>query len=574
MLSHLGNAPRVVRDPAGHPGTHRRKMINVGQIAVLGLGVALLSAQQQEPIFRAATRLVEVTVTVLDKKGNGVTGLGPADFVVLDEGKPRPVALFHFDGGRAAPGAGVPATPPPPGVFTNRPTVTDAAPRNVTALLLDNINTTPLQGVKARALAMRYLATLAPQAVTALYLMENGLYVLHDFTDDAAALRAKVEQARLGSSTAWERDDRLVAEWFNRYFLAGGDMPNLFAQFVMRIDAIADAAIRGKRAERSLAVIEALGTHLAGIPGRKNLVWIGGGFSMGSMTATREGKFTELLETFEGEVRQVSRRLAQQGIALYIVDSHDVETSSDTKADTRLGTGARTNFELLMETRATSTDPRAAMQTMASITGGRYFYSSDATRDAARVVSDLQGSYTLGFYAPENLDDTWHKLKVQVKRSGVSVRHREGYLADSHLTQPLKWTDETWRTVFSNPLASPAIALTADCRRTASGEVALTLRADTDTLQFLPDGENLKANLVILIGDRTPEGLGRASRSALAITVLAAQGEAARPPATYDVTWTPAADATILRVIVQDVNSGRYGSLDVPLNKVPRDRPD
>ncbi len=89
----------------------------------------------------------------------------------------------------------------------------------------------------------------------------------------------------------------------------------------------------------------------------------------------------------------------------------------------------------------------------------------------------------------------------------------------------------------------------------------------------MPDGENLKANLEILIGDRTPEGPGRASRSSLAITVPAARVEAARQPATYHVTWKAAPDATILRVIVQDANSGRYGSLDVPLNKVPRDRP-
>jgi hypothetical protein len=339
-------------------------------------------------------------------------------------------------------------------------------------------------------------------------------------------------------------------------------------------DAIVDAARRAQRTERSLAMIEALGTHLAGIPGRKNLVWIGGGFSMGSITATSDGKFAELLETFEGQVRQVSRRLAQQGIVLYVVDSHDLETPTDTRSDSRLGTGARTNFELLMDTRATSTDPRAAMQTMASITGGRYFYSSDATRDADQVVSDLQGSYTLGFYMPENLDDKWHKLKVQVKRSGLSVRHREGYLADSQMAQPLKWTDEMWRTAFSNPLGSPAIALTAVCKTAASGELAVTVRADTDTLQFLPDGENLKANLVIVIGDRTAEGFARASRSAATITVPAAASDAARRQATrYDVTWKPAADATTLRVIVQDVNSGRYGSVDVPLTKVPPDRP-
>jgi VWFA-related protein len=554
-------------------------MFGVGQLALLGLGVALLGAQQPAPLFRAATRLVEVTVTVVDKKGNAVTGLEASDFVVLDQGKPRPVELFRFDGRRTAAGA---AAPLPPGTFTNRPALTDDAPRNVTALVLDNINTTPLQGVTARAQMLRYLTTLAPQTITAVYAMAEKLYVLHDFTDDAAALRAKVEKARLSMPTAHEVDDEqsiVAAETFLKMF---SDDPSTqgvmksFAAYGLRADAIADAQLRRDRVQRSLAQMEALGMHLAGIPGRKSLVWIGGGFPMAAVTASLSQRTPELLETFEDEVRQVSRRLAQQGVVLYIVDAHRVETPSDTRAQSvqPVPQRGRGNFELLMDTAAMSSDTKSAMQTMASITGGRYFYPEDPTSGVEKVAADMQSSYTLGFYASEKPDDRWHKLKVQVKRSGLNVRHREGYLADSHVAQPAKWTDDTWRSVLSNPLGSPAIPLTAACKRTPSGELAVTVSADTAALQFLPDGESLKATLEILIGDRTAEGPGRSNRSEVTSTVPAAQWEAARQqPTRYDGTWKPALDATGLRVIVHDVNSGRYGSLDVPLGKVPRDRP-
>jgi VWFA-related protein len=554
------------------------KMISVAQVAVLGLGVALLSAQQQTPTFHTATQLVEVTVTVVDKKGNPVAGLGPADFVVLDEGKPQPVAVFHFDGGRGTAPARAAETAPPSGTFTNRPALTDNAPRNVTALVLDNINTTPEQGVTARAQAMRYLRTLAPQTVTALYLLGEHVYVLHDFTDDAAALREQLEKADLPPPTGWEMDERqavVEAEALLKVFDNDEAIKDLLST-ALRADAIANAAIRRDRMERSLGQIEALGAHLAGIPGRKSLVWIGGGFSMAAVVPSLSQRTPELLETSEEEVRQVSRRLAQQGIVLYIVDAHYLELPSDSRPATRVQVPqrGRGNFELFMDTASMSIDTQSAMQTMASITGGRYFYPNDVTSGVDKVLSDLQGSYTLGFYTSEKPDDKWHKLKVQVKRSGLSVRYREGYLADSHAAQPVAWTEETRRTALSNPLGSSAIPLTATCKKTPYDDLSVTLLVDTGALQFLPDGENLKADLEILIGDRTAEGLTRTSRSAVTSTVPAAQLEAARQePTSIDMIWKPADDATALRVIVHDVNSGRYGSLDVPLSKVPERSP-
>jgi VWFA-related protein len=559
--------------------TKSGKIISTGPLVVFAVGVALLSAQPQQPLFRSATELVEVTVTVVDQRGNAATGLEPADFVVLDNGKPRPVAVFHFDGGRAAPAAsGAPASTLPAGTFTNRPALTDDTPRNVTALVLDNINTTPLQSVRARAQAARYLRTLAPQTVTAVYLLGEHLYVLHDFTDDAAALRKRLESVNLPSATGWEMDERqavVEAEGLLKVFDNDPIIKDLLNN-ALRADAIADAAVRRDRMERSLAQIEALGAHLAGIPGRKSVVWIGGGFSMMAVTASQSYRTPELLEVSEDQVRQVSRRLAQQGVVLYIVDAHYLEAPSDTRAQSRqtVPQRGRGNFELLMDTAAMSTDTKSAMQTMASITGGRYFYPNDVTSGVDKVVADWQGSYTLGFYLSEKPDDRWHKLTVHVKRAGLTVRHREGYLADSHAAQPGPWTETMWRTAFSNPLGSAAIPLTAECTRTPAGQVTITVSVDTPALQFLPDGDTLKANLEILISDNAADGWPRAGRFALTRRVPAAQGAVARQqPTRYDSRWKPAGDATALRVIVHDVNSGRYGSLDVPLKKVPLDHP-
>ncbi len=450
----------------------------------------------------------------------------------------------------------------------------------------DHINTPPRLAVYARAHMMRYLSALAPRTATAVYLLADQLYVLHDFSDDAEGLRARVEKAKLPASTARETDDSRAIIESEKFLEMFGDKEKQnvetmkrFASDALRTSAMADAIERRDRMQRSLAQIEALGLHMTGIPGRKTLIWIGSGISMASVTATvvllSTVKSTpELLESYEEDVRKVSRRLAQLGIVLYIVDANRVEAPAETRAQSPrpLPQSGRGNFELFTDTATVSSDTKSAMQAIASITGGRYFYPGDRAA-VDKVVADLQSSYALGFYANEP-DGKWHKLKVQVRRPGLRVRHREGYLAESRAPQPAAWTEERWRAALSNPVASSALPLIVTGRRTASGDVAVSVLATTTTLQFVPDGENLNATLEILIGDRTAEGPGRSTRSAMTATIPVAQWEGARlQPTRYEATWKPAADATTLRVIVHDVNSGRYGSLDVPLSKVLWDGP-
>ncbi len=46
--------------------------------------------------------------------------------------------------------------------------------------------------------------------------------------------------------------------------------------------------------------------------------------------------------------------------------------------------------------------------------------------------------------------------------------------------------------------------------------------------------------------------------------------EARKQGIRYQRQWKPAPNATSLRVIVHDVRGGQYGSLEVPLNKLPQ----
>jgi VWFA-related protein len=71
-----------------------------------------------------------------------------------------------------------------------------------------------------------------------------------------------------------------------------------------------------------------------------------------------------------------------------------------------------------------------ALEMMVSITDGlRISETALMESGLRRIVDDLSNYYLLGYYSPANADGRFHKITVRVKRPGVNVRARSGYLA-------------------------------------------------------------------------------------------------------------------------------------------------
>jgi VWFA-related protein len=71
-----------------------------------------------------------------------------------------------------------------------------------------------------------------------------------------------------------------------------------------------------------------------------------------------------------------------------------------------------------------------SLRTMAEVTDGiAVVQTGDLSAGMRRIVEDLSSYYLLGYYSTRDLDGKFHKITVRVKRPGVQVRARSGYLA-------------------------------------------------------------------------------------------------------------------------------------------------
>src|SRR5215813_8356485 len=132
--------------------------------------------EQSRTVLKANTRLVVVDVVVTDGKGAPVSGLESTDFTVLENGRPQKISNFSFQ----HPEAAAPAPGPlPPNTFTNVPA---AKSSSLNVILLDELNGEFTSRAHALDELVKYLGSGPAIQPTAIYLLEQKLKLLHDFT--------------------------------------------------------------------------------------------------------------------------------------------------------------------------------------------------------------------------------------------------------------------------------------------------------------------------------------------------------------------------------------------------------
>jgi VWFA-related protein len=390
---------------------------------------------EQLPIFRADINFVRVDVIVQDRQGNPVHDLKQEDFEVTEDGKPQSIQTFKLINVSEDTGVG---TDPPREIRNQIDEQMEAARDDVRlfAIFLDDYHVRLENSMRAREAIARFVENqLQPKD------MAGIMYPLWSINDVLLSRNRRQIAGAIREFTGRKYDYTPRNAFEERY-----------VHYVSTIEA------ERIRNQVTLTALKGLIIRLGGMrEGRKALVLISEGFTntlpvqMNDQVATCNGSpcgnqprprpdpvgqqnsplqqrmdtqdfflQTELLS----DIKMVTDLANRYNTAIYAVDPRGLAPfETDLSTAGQAAVSLTKNTQMLESTMDT-------LRVMADETDGRAIVNSnDLDRGLRQIVRDTSAYYLLGYTSAVTTDGKFHKLNVRVKRPGLQVRARAGYLA-------------------------------------------------------------------------------------------------------------------------------------------------
>lgn len=574
-------------------------------------------------------RTVLVDVVVTDKDNHAVAGLKKEDFQVLEDGKPQAISFFESNFAPDASAAdAAPAPHLPPNFFTNVPTV---APNNsVNLLLMDALNTQIADQAVVHKQMVKYLGTIPPGIRIGVFLLSERLRIIQGFTQDSTTLRASIARLAANPSTSAllptaSSIAALDAPVNIELQLATESGSPQLASMAAGLQQFQDQQGFFETNERTVMTLDALqqiARYLAGVPGRKNLIWFVGAIPQCLAAMTSEDELIAGGCPYEEKFAKTMDMLADARVSVYPIDAGGVPTDSlydaaapPASADlgaagvnvTPPNTEAQPALSAVQQLNAAQGNSLQSdyqqralahmqMDQLAKITGGSAIYEHNSLKDAlAKAVDNGSRYYTLA-YTPTNRREVGKERKIEIRSASGNYKlpYRRSYFEDApkdrNLTQmaaendPLRplmdrgmpnFTELRYRlrVAPASPQPSPDAARAGDntALKTPTERYTVNFWLSTDglTLTTGPDGVRrgtIEVALVAYSQDGKPLNW-QARTIGLAIRPdQEATAQANGIPFHFDID-APQGDV-YLRTGVCDAPSSKAGTLEIPLRTV------
>jgi VWFA-related protein len=349
-------------------------------LSLFNLTGLIAHAQQapfETPTIRVTSRLVFLDVTVLDKNGHPVVkGLTKDDFTITDDKKPQ--RIFSFE----APEIHV--------VGANSTDDNPAGKVPVTIFVLDLLNSNFEEFAYLRYMVRKYLVPQPAQLNSPAELMVLGndsLEMVQGYTRNKADLLYALDH--VPAALPYKKMNKGNADGF------------VYERFLQSIDALQQIALQNK-----------------GVPGRKNIVWVGHGGPNISTT-----NLTSSIEDLNRYLHNTTNMLVDSRISLFVIYP-GLKANASGFTISQIKAGADFGDE----------DPFSGdinFGVFVNETGGSLFYNRNDVNNEIRQSMVLGSEYyTLTYQPPEGeADGRLRRIRVSLRNPDLRVVTKAGYFA-------------------------------------------------------------------------------------------------------------------------------------------------
>jgi VWFA-related protein len=425
-----------------------------------------VSAQDpSRPSFPVQAEAITVDVVVLDAAGQPVAGLDKDDFTLLDGGRPQPIVAFEARRMTTADTQSQPAEAGTERVASN--VRSGRQPGRVLVVLVDDLGLTPPVAQQVGPALARWIRDEAePTDEITIMTTSGDLWWSAEVASGRGDLLAVLDRLRgkrtLPPSTEWiseveayqivvhgspgEVDEAESSKGDRALVSIAGEEPvppsrmgvsaSVLDRVAMRFLEAKSCYLRRqglamlpcntmartraeevygvwtRRARALLGLVERVSTDMAGMPGRKSILVVS----------------EDLLRdvNLESRFRDVVRAAQRGNTALYF------SRASGLTGPVYTASGGGTAHPSDVATLGAEQMQVAVGggEHLADATGGASITTTnDLAAGLARMASDASSYYLLGYQPQRAPDGKWHRLEVKVRREGLEVRARRGYVA-------------------------------------------------------------------------------------------------------------------------------------------------
>jgi VWFA-related protein len=417
----------------------------------------------ESDVVKITTSLIQLDVTVTDKKGKVISDLKKEELEIYENGKKQNIANFGFV-------AGAPRESKDNSDYRSTnliPTPGSQRPENVRrtiALVVDDLSLSFESTYWVQTSLKKFIREQMQDGdLVAIIRTGSGIGALQQFTTDKRQLLAAAEKVRFNLGGL--RKGGLFNPIDSSGIPASNGRSEDDKAFDRELSEFRDSIF----GSGTLGALNFIVRGMKDLPGRKSIMLLSDGFPL----VIRDDRGMPQGSRILFQLRRLTDLANRASVVIYTLDAKGLEAPGLTAADDTRNMTADQVERALNDRRNAVFDSQEGLRYLAQQTGGISITNqNDITKGIQRVLDD-QSYYLVGYEPDDESFDPkvrrYNKLEIKVLRPGSRVRYRSGFfgISDEKMPVPQLTASQALLNALTSPFAVNDLALRMNTMFTA-----------------------------------------------------------------------------------------------------------